>query len=168
MAYFSTGKYIWNKTDTHWTNYSAYLSTIDLLNELNIDDSYISAGTFTDTESIPGDLANMLNLGGYIDTGYRTVFLMENPYRAEQTENEFWKHVRYTNFRGKGKLLMARDSFCSEMMPYIAEVFQECDFVHHRIFSFDMIDKYEPDVFVYEIIERSIDDTLPEFAELVN
>jgi len=64
--------------------------------------------------------------------------------------------------------VMDKSCICTEMMPYIAEEFQECDFVHHWIFSFDMIDDYEPDIFVYEIIERSIDDTLPEFARLID
>ena len=148
---------IYHMTDTHWNDWGAYLGVRDLLKALWIpwDESRLSVEVIPDQ---PGDLADMLNLSGWIDPGPACrVSGYEQP-DTRLTEYDFFGAIRFENpALTTGKLLMCRDSFCSAMAPVLGHAFTECSLIHLSAFTADRIEEEKPDYFVLELVERNLD-----------
>ena len=152
---------LYHKTDTHWNDLGAYIGTKVLFDELGViwDDSHISIEKVKDS---PGDMANLLNLGDVIETGDTYIV---SGFQKEDTrtvgEQEFSGHLSFESPSSEnGRILIHRDSFCSAMSQYIKEAFVYSDMMHQDNFSNDLIEEDNPDYYVYEIVERNMDQLL--------
>ena len=149
---------LYHKTDTHWNDLGAYIGTRDLFSSLGIpwDEGGIS---YEEIDDNSGDLADMLNLSDIIEAGkaYKVTGYMGED--TELLEKVFVGTIRYsTPSKDTGTILMCRDSFCTAMAPVIGSAFTDSYLVHRRVFETSMIDEIQPDYFVYQILERSLDD----------
>ncbi|MGE4607060.1 MAG: hypothetical protein AAEJ52_10000 [Myxococcota bacterium] len=63
-----------------------------------------------------------------------------------------------TNLRGQPKILFIRDSYATHVARFLSETVSETLLMHHREGRFDraLIEEHEPDVVIYEMVERGL------------
>lgn len=151
---------IYRKTDTHWNYIGAYIGAKALMAELGIDMPAINSKEITITKgnNVSGDLAGMLNLTKqlsfadveYTVSGYNT----HNMKTIEiDFNNAFIYHSEGADPR---KIYVLRDSFSTHMAPYIGSQFNDSYLRHKNSYSYDDFKNQNPDIFVYETVERYI------------
>lgn len=151
---------LYYKTDTHWNNIGSYVATRVLLQELNVDipDIYSNQLRIERNEYHNGDLAQMLNMTtqmkkidyDYLIEGYDTHNIQE--ISAENAQ-------AYTSSNSdQRRLYICHDSFGYAMIPYIGSQFCSTYFKNKRTYSYNDFKKQQSDVFIYETVERHIDD----------
>lgn len=156
---------LYYQKDTHWNQLGAYIGIHKLLGELDIQipSIYDDKVIIEERNSTQRDLADMLNLGERIDIGreYSILGYVENE-DLEVVKNEFLGEIIYKNPNVKSKkLFVCRDSFGTVSTRVLASKFNESVFLHR--FSYEGIEsikKYNPDVVVYEVVERYIRELL--------
>ena len=145
------------KTDTHWTRLGAYIGTRELLKCFNIDlpDYLDPSVTITESPAVTGDLADMLNLGSYIDPGMEYDVEGVVSDSTQNTEWDFSGYIRYSSQEADPrKILILRDSFCSNMAPFIGTSFQESVMIHTKTYKNELVREEKPDIVVVEAAER--------------
>ncbi|MCU6797654.1 hypothetical protein OB236_36580 [Paenibacillus sp. WQ 127069] len=166
-------KLMYKKTDSHWTDYSVYL-TYGLIKDVIKDKKYFyDAMLYTKEVDVTNqfDFANMI---GYNLVGNETVptLEVENP-NVKEVENPELKnyiysqqHVDqfftnggiqfYSNEKAKGTLLLVCDSFFYGIMPqYLGENFKNVIVVRSDDLNEDVINKVKPDLVIYESVDRA-------------
>lgn len=155
-----SGLNIWYKTDTHWNWVGGYIGACALLNELGIempaiDNEQIEIVRGAETS---GDLAGMLNLSEqlkFADTDYSII-----GYDTHQMEGIAWDFnnaIIYRSYNAdERKIYVCRDSFSSHMSNYIGSQFNDSYFRHRNTYSYDDFVAQDPDIFVYETVERYV------------
>ena len=151
---------IYHKYDTHWNGIGAYVGAKALLDELGIVVPAIDAPstkiTYVDNGS--ADLAGMINLSkdfvnkedDYHVSGY-------DSHDCECLKDDFTTEIIYkANDADERKLFIARDSFTSAMAPYVGSQFNESYMYYDRNLTQDIIEKENPDILVYEVVERYV------------
>ncbi|MBR6770056.1 MAG: hypothetical protein IKM28_02220 [Lachnospiraceae bacterium] len=145
------------KTDTHWTRAGAYVGARELLKECGIQlpEMLSEEIWIQEQESGAGDLARMLSITDtlgkvktYAPNGYPL-----NGVKCIKAEDNRELHYQSQSLDGR-KIFILRDSFCSAMAPIIGSQFRESIMWHNTTFNHDMIQKYQPDIFVMEMVER--------------
>ena len=146
-------------TDTHWNALGAYAATQCLLGELGyklppLRDAEIKHISPADG----GDLANMMSLSKFImeKNSYSVEF--ESDINVTDVSNKAFDEYRYvSDSPNTKKILIVRDSFGSAMAPYIGGLFKESYMPHRRDYLAAMIEEEQPDIVVYEVVERYVD-----------
>ena len=150
---------IYHLMDTHWNDLGAWLGVCDLMEALQIPikrDVDIEK-----TEDKMADLAGMLALHHVLKFGDEYKVKGYQHPDTELLESVFYGDFHYVSPScNTGKLLVCRDSFCSAMAPVLGECFTESIMVHKNAFKNTRIEEEQPDIFVYEVVERSLDDLL--------
>ncbi|MBQ9252023.1 MAG: hypothetical protein IJ188_05255 [Clostridia bacterium] len=152
---------LYYRTDTHWNALGAYIAARALGKELGIDLPEITSEEISISQKGPwaGDLAQMLNLGRLLQ-GYDEEYILTG-YEDHQMETLRWTETEDDAFRATGadarKLFVLRDSFAKAMAPYLASQFSESYFIHKDIFSAEDLAAQDPDIVVYETVERYLD-----------
>lgn len=149
---------IYYKTDTHWNEIGAYVGSRALLHELGIEipDLVSDQIKITLSGEYGGDLAGFLNLKSklqsfdqwYTIEGYDTHQVV---CLGEDHEGAFLYSAHGADPR---KLYVVRDSFAIGMLPYLSSQFNESCFRHRRSYSYEDFVSHQPDIFVYETVER--------------
>ena len=153
---------VWYKTDTHWNWIGGYIGAFALMSELGIemptvDSDQIQISIVNNTS---GDLSGMLNLrkqlrfadNEYSVQGYDT-------HNMQQLENAYCNVFLYTaTDADPRKIYIVRDSFSTHMALYIGSQFSETCLRHKGTYSYDDFVAHNPDIFVYETVERYVDD----------
>ncbi len=152
------------KYDTHENYAGSYISAWAILNTLGYESlPDISTLTLKENEEPEADLANILGIKSSVHDPNN---LIAGGY--EKHENEFWMNeteteLRYTNPAGDaehGKLMMISDSFGEGMLTFLADYHNESYMVYPRTFKGEMIDKEAPDVLIYQVTERLLENLL--------
>ena len=169
------------QTDSHWTcrgafvAYQALMDHIEPLNLPGVQRVRESELVIREKDDRPGmDLArNILHLEDVFREHrdarcrYRTRrdlvavrvddgFEAKNPYRTFR-QHQHWRY----SLRGaepRTRLLLYRDSYGNALIPFLLHSFDEVIVVPRPNMQFDMslIDRYRPDIVVYEFVERSL------------
>lgn len=163
------------RTDTHWNQYGAYVGYVTLMNRIRAlfpeaMSTFVSPAQIRFTKkTIPGkDLARILYSAEIVkDTAYvpsytrhqLDITLRKNGHRQAMTP--WWKGTSFEsvvrNTTGNGlRLLMLRNSFAIDMIPYLADTFDLSVFTGKAVDIEGLVDKYMPDVFVWLILERNL------------
>lgn len=146
---------LYYKSDTHWNGAGAYVGCREVLKELGIDLPGIADVQCVRTGPLSGDLAGMNGLAGfdfgdtyYAVSGYDT-------HGFEYAEYDF-PGVVHGRAEGadKRKLYMVRDSFGTSMIEIMGSQFDESWMRHFSTYTPEDIKAYDPDVIVYETVER--------------
>jgi hypothetical protein len=152
---------IYYVTDSHWNAIGSYVGTAALLSELGIDMPAIDSDqiTITDEGDYLGDLSDMIHLTDklssndttYVVSGYDTHDFIED---VMDFNNVYSLLAEDADTR---KLYVLRDSFAYAMADYIGSQFNETWMRYWVSYSYDDYLEQEPDIFVYETVERLAD-----------
>lgn len=151
---------IYYKTDTHWNDIGGYIGACALLKELDIDmpDIFSEKIEISETGSKQGDLATILNIGPlymYNDSIYKV-----SGYETHNMSIKEWDFSNALIYHAENadprKLYVYRDSFASSMADCIGAQFNDSYFRHQNTYSYDDFLEQNPDIFVYETVERNV------------
>ena len=82
-------------------------------------------------------------------------------YQMQMDEHDILGAYRYRCEGADGrKLFMIRDSFADAMDDYVASRFNESCMVHYQSYLPEVLITEKPDIFVYELVERRINNLL--------
>ncbi|MEE0956363.1 MAG: hypothetical protein U0L49_11200 [Eubacterium sp.] len=145
--------------DTHWNNLGAYVGAKALFDEMGIDMPEPLELPLTEHSDTPADLLYMMNVDPYVklkETDY-ALHVFPNPdTKIKDTGLE--KEWIYTNHdQDERKVLFVRDSCCAFMRNVLGAKFNYIDMVHFHAYKPEMIEEQDPDVFIYEMTERTLD-----------
>jgi len=138
------GELLYFKTDTHWTYYGAYFGYKVLENKIkqnfNINQLKLSDMKKIEYMHEKPDLADIINIG---EKNY------EKSYKYLCVEgNKFQK----SNL----KILIFGDSFLKYLEPYFTCAFYKVKFVSSSRFDKKLIEEFNPDVVIFEIVQRNL------------
>ncbi len=156
---------LYQKTDTHWNDYGAWIGYREILRSLaslrpELDPALtpweIDRFNIMKATRSGGDLAQMLGLQGqYLEEGIN--FVPKNPRQAVVVEqHEGFIRTELKNNPSAPRLLMYRDSFAGILTPFISEHFSVAIFLltSDAGAAFDIIQKEKIDYVVIESVER--------------
>jgi len=162
---------LYHKTDTHWNGNGGFLGYDVSMDSIRKDFPKVNFKKFkinnikswSKTESI-GDLNEMLynpKKEVYIHTDPLKInaeivqdkLSVPNNYRKDPKNYE----IRLKNKLGKLTFLAFRDSFFGYSSHFFSENFEESIYIWNHIFDKQIIEKENPDIVFFELVERNID-----------
>ena len=153
------GQPLYYRQDTHWNDLGAFYGFKSLMNEIEpsfTDFSYELE--WKEKASDSEDLARSFGLKGYFrDESAKVHYHDEKRYKVVKDEdgsNKIWIAENQEAPINK-TLLLVGDSYRSALKPYLARTFSKVIMVHRDNYRLNMIDEYNPDVVVSEMVERS-------------
>jgi hypothetical protein len=154
-------------TDSHWNEYGALLAQQAVLQAVggmvsNVAPIATSACAIGEEPRMGCDLAYMLGLqdtyhdtniavrplAGFAATNVALGYVVPADYQAFATEHPNRRLPRAVIFR---------DSFGNRLNPFLAECFSRCVFLWTYDFDADVIEREQPDVVIYQLVERVLD-----------
>ncbi|MBE5970994.1 MAG: hypothetical protein E7246_00535 [Lachnoclostridium sp.] len=162
---------LYHKYDTHWNHLGGYLGTQALLEAMGKETTPISEVSIKkEIRDKSYDLAFMLNLVDYYDDDYWYTIENYNPeIDVEETVtdrvsssdyNSFFK----TNHMDDRTVMVCRDSFGGATFDILPKNFEETIYIHRNLWKDEYLKTYEPDIFVFEFVERHTS-VLPYFLQ---
>ncbi|MDF2686094.1 MAG: hypothetical protein K0S55_1275 [Clostridia bacterium] len=178
---------LYYKTDTHWNQEGARIASNELLKAINADLPQVpklNLDIFNKTlrDSKMKDLAYMLERADeykeeeYIYTpkintidvlrtnepsdSFGVGVFNEMNDRGDTYQLSHYIKLRNASVKDGLRLYMIRDSFTVNMIPFINEAFYQCTYVWTSKFEKKAILEEEPDVVVYEVVERYLQNLL--------
>lgn len=134
---------IYYTSDTHWNELGGYVGAQVLLRELFGFEDKLTADKIVSYEgSRDGDLAKI----GNITDIYKDTLLYEVPF--EKLDSSFYSDK---------KIYCIGDSFWEAMEKYMPLYIKESKYVHFSELDCMNLFEYEPDIVVWELVERSLD-----------
>ena len=146
---------LYYKTDTHWNNKGTYLVYEDIMNKLGTDVREYSKYKLQD-EKIKGDLHNMLYPNREANEILEKALISKDYKYLTRTRSTEQSYIETTNPKANGSLLMFRDSFANNLIPYLSNDFKYAIYDKKTPYNFTNMDKYKSDVVILEIAERNI------------
>jgi hypothetical protein len=166
-----TGEKTFSRHDTHWTSYGAYAGYVALMQRLR------ALGLTTDeprplsafhrvahqAKGGPRDLALMLGVSSFVHLDYPH---FDNPAAEARLRTTYltpktdWTapQVIDTGQAGKPVLMLTRDSFSNEVLPFLYPHFSRIILSHVQdgFWRPDLIERFKPDIVVLEVIEAGL------------
>ena len=148
------------KTDTHWSGLGAYIAYREWYYEYTGEWLPALEDAKTVLQSRAGtDLLNMLAIRQKTDDYYRVDLGRGITYTNEHIDDSRMDlNAGSTNMNGL-KALVFRDSFSNAILMYMLQDFQEATLLFRRVNLSDaeLIQEQQPDVVIFEIVERYCD-----------
>ena len=149
--------------DTHWNSLGGYIGAKALLKELGIEVPEVEELTITPDTFSGYDLANMMKLKDYYvenigeDVNYLVSGYDTHNMQTIQADDPT-ALIYQSDSPDERKLFMVRDSFAGGMAPVLASNFRSTYMPHwNGFFEQSQIEEQDPDIFVYELVERRLD-----------
>ncbi len=149
------------KRDSHWTNEGALYAYNQLMDDMGIQHETYSNKSYSEVQDHEGDLDKML---------YPKTHWLENNHNYDKWNKfEYLNDVKSNmdnwiethNPSGQGKLLMYRDSFGEQILPFFANAFEFGYFSRLVPYNLVEINSLKPNCVIVERVERR----LSSFAE---
>lgn len=159
----------YQKTDSHWNNYGAYLASMEIIKKLSNDygmqpvplDQY---DIETKTVTGEGDLASMMAARNIFSEEYvgikpkkSTVYTdYDYGYEKGLYSGHIWKQTN----KKLPRLLMFGDSYRTTMTPFLIPYFSESyimGFSKNYKINYELVNLSKPNVVIWEVAERYID-----------
>jgi hypothetical protein len=163
------GEKTYSLHDTHWTGYGAYAGYVGLMNRLHamgLTERPLPFSAFQRVPNIgkgPRDLALMLGVSSFVDLDYPHFDTRPGLVTGQVsylTAKQDWTapQVIDTDKAGKPVLLMTRDSFSNELLPFLLPHFSRIVLAHNQdgFWRPDLIDRFKPDIVLLEVIEPGL------------
>ena len=159
---------IYWKNDTHWNSYGAYIGYLELMKEIKKDFPDIQEVKEKDLilskdSHLKGDLSTFLfDVDKKMEKKYSNI--LYNNFSLKKRSFNYIKNDGkngiITESNKKYKVLVFRDSFTISMVPYISQTFGKVNYVwSHNLNEYeDLINEYQPDIVIYESVERYIEE----------
>lgn len=152
-------KNLYYKLDTHWNELGAYIAFEEYMETLyDIKIPKLKTLEIISAELNHGDLSGMINLnsGELEDRNYE--IKNKKTYGFEEVYSNGTAHIEYLSENKNGlKLLSFRDSFCTALIPYISQTYENSTFIWSPNFDESMVQSQKPDVVMLEMVERYTD-----------
>jgi hypothetical protein len=155
--------------DTHWTGYGAYAGYVGLMTRLHAMGLTEGPLPFSDFQRAPNigkgprDLALMLGVSSFVDLDYphfdtRPGLVTGQTSYLSAKQDWTGPQVVDTDKAGKPVLLMTRDSFSNELLPFLLPHFSRIVLAHNQdgFWRPDLIDRFKPDIVLLEMIEPGL------------
>lgn len=164
---------IYWKNDTHWSElgaYYGYLALMEPIRKVYTDIPLLTSEEmqFTEVSHERGDLSGMLGINDkhlFHEKYFKPVPL--NGYHFKEIEvkkrpNGNEEFIRTINSSAKYKVIVFRDSFSSNLLPYLSESFGEVIYIwdHNMNKYTELIEKEKPDIVIHEMVSRYADSLL--------
>jgi len=165
------GQKTFSRHDTHWTSYGAYAGYVALMQRLG-SLGLISEGPrpLSDFHRVahqanggPRDLALMLGVSSFVHLDYPH---FDNPAAEARLRTTYlsaktdWTapQVVDTGEVGKPVLMITRDSFSNELLPFLYPHFSRIVLSHVQdgFWRPDLIERFKPDIVILEVIEAGL------------
>ncbi len=152
---------LYYKMDTHWNNMGGYVGARELLTELGVEMPALGQLSIEKQDVDTGytDLVNMLSLQQefpkekeYLLTGYDRNNVVRDQW------DFFGQYRFYSDAADERRVFVIRDSFCSAMAEVLGSQFAESVMVHNSAYQYELIEEMQPDVVVYQVVERFLGD----------
>lgn len=157
-AFKNQEEVLYLKRDSHWNGKGAVLAYNTILDAAGIDHENYETTKSIRTKDEYGDLSKMIYpMGDEPEWNYTYQYESNFVYETNtKSVEDAW--IETSNSKGKGTLLMFRDSFGNTLLPLMAETFNKAYFsksVPYQIETY--INEYNPDMVVVEKVERNIE-----------
>lgn len=161
------------RTDSHWTPYGAFFAYQEIVRNLaryfpSMKPASLEDFTVSETPGLRGGLSYMIALG---DLYHENVLALEpkTPLKARELSgitaqlNHFQPLMAYENPDSSlPRVLVFRDSFTHELIPFLAEHFSRMyfvwpfptDIIYARQFDTEAILREKPDIVIEQFVER--------------
>lgn len=140
------------KYDTHWNDYGAYIGTIELMKV--IKPSFKVSKINIQKKDVSGDLANMILMLNKLVNKEPFVSNFIDQIEPECEDRENLKFCRTKNALYTKTLLVVGDSFRENMVQYLSKIYRKTLFIHRDYYNDNLFYEYNPDIVVYEVVER--------------
>jgi len=163
------GQKTFSRHDTHWTSYGAYAGYVGLMRRLHAQGLTDAPRPLSDFQKAdpgqwgPRDLALMLGVASFVDLDYPHYENYAGEAKQRVTylsDKRDWTAPRVidTGEVGKPVLLLVRDSFSNELLPFLLSHFSRIVLVHSQqgFWRQDLIDRYQPSIIIFEVIESGL------------
>lgn len=156
-------KLLYHKTDTHWNNLGGYVGARSLLQAMGIDipapdDTSL---TIVQENDVPGDLSHMMGVTPSEGAGDNFDVTGYDKHESECLEHNDMQIIRYQAVGvDKRKIFVHHDSFSGCMEPVISSLFDNSVLVHKEYYQPYMVDDENPDIFIYEMVEKNVPERL--------
>jgi hypothetical protein len=171
---------LYDEYDTHWTGLGAYLGYTQLMTRISKDflGMYpLPLSAFSPSvlphAMIPRDLSLMLGISDFVPHD-RVSFVKAFPHERNKTtylsDSHSWMapQVLHTNANTGKTILLLRDSFTTELLPFLKEHFDTIVMAHVQdgFFRTDLIERFKPDAVVLVVIETGARNSMNVMADL--
>lgn len=172
---YKTEDNLYYKTDIHWNELGAFYGYKELEKKLreynpNIKELSIDMYEKKYVSEFGGDLAYYLGIKNNIlkEREIRLIpkFTVKSNLKKDppmtwmgNLNKQFTTNVQDSNLP---KAVVFRDSFATNMMPYLSENFRSITYCEEWNFSFnkDILSKEKPDFVIYEVLEKNLNELL--------
>ncbi len=152
---------LYYRLDTHWNYIGAYIGTGELTKELGVSMPVLEELTITETAPTICDLADMIHLREQLNQDPDYVLSGYDRYHLTTDQHDLTgAYIYHCEGGDERKLFMLRDSFADAMDDFLAAQFHESYMVHYSSYSDELVESEQPDIFVYETVERRIGELL--------
>ncbi|HEX8145337.1 MAG TPA: hypothetical protein VF553_22405 [Pyrinomonadaceae bacterium] len=153
---------LYHKTDTHWNDYGAFVAYRRIMRELSKFRPGLEPAEESDfeisREPSPGlDLAALLGLDDVISEEY--IRMRSRPLGIESpgySGNTRPRLVSERSDAGLPRLVMFRDSFANNLIPFLDRHFSRIVYIWNDGFDPQLIETEHPDFVIQEIVERAL------------
>ncbi|MBQ8995025.1 MAG: hypothetical protein IJ091_04345 [Oscillospiraceae bacterium] len=151
---------LYYRYDTHWNKLGAYIGFREICERLGIVLPELESLTVTEKEGYPRDLSDLAGIGNRCtdDSDYEISDLY--PEVTWDMEKENGATIYRSNAEDPRSVLIVHDSYYRSMTDYFPKVFStviSVDRDYGDLYSVhELIDLYEPDIVVMEVVERGI------------
>ena len=158
-----------SRHDTHWTGYGAYAGYVGLMQRLHargLADAPLPLSAFQRVPPVgkgPRDLALMLGVSSFVRLDYPHFDDRPGTLTAKTTyltARQDWTapQVIDTDRSGKPVLMMTRDSFSNELLPFLLPHFSRIVLAHNQdgFWRPDLVERFKPNIVLLEVIEPGL------------
>jgi hypothetical protein len=168
---------MFHKTDNHWNRYGAWLAAVSMAKRLNRDFPEISMEhllkiTIDSSSLVSGNIAGMMALSGIAREPDIIAVLGEHhvqdttlfPWPVLPFANSWEYQIRKVNrIKNKPRILFIRDSFGSDVVPYLSEAFGETVALFDQWqygMNLKQVHDFQPDAVILMVVESNLDHLL--------
>ena len=173
--------FLYYKGDSHWNNLGGYIGFEGYLQYEGIEDFPKLENVIIEPFIGTPDLAGLLRATDFKDNEAKIIFESDLPIYEEikLTQNSDWRALflmKNENALYDKTVILLRDSFAYAQLDYFSTLYSEVYVVHYYHVLLDenvdelerIINDYQPDEVILEIVERRIVDALMQFTDVSN
>lgn len=157
----SAGVRLYQKTDTHWNDRGAWVGYQKIIDAVRQQVPGVHASPISDFEPVtnirPGmDLAGQLGLNGVLEEqslDLKSRIPLRLPYVEQDVVEPFTVNA---SSPGQPGIVVFRDSFFTQVLPWLAESFGRGAYFWQYGFSPEIIEAEHPAIVIQEIAERKL------------
>ena len=158
---------LYYKYDTHWNSLGAYIGYMELAKILNINNKNINDLKILEFDSSSvnrslkvfyNNISKMLGLNNIKYFKDDAIYILEDYKHSLTNDFDKWRENKILKYDlyNSSNIMVIRDSYFFEVLPYMSEVFKQVEYIHLDYFKNENIMEYKPDIVVFESVEYGL------------